>query len=202
MQGQLPVQRFGPGDLAAGQAAVVLHLAAGGRVTPTRFLAILSDEEARTAFRVGSTAKAVMDMEETGKPMLLWQAEVGGDDGHRMLGPLAALPDAPVFHAGFLRDARNGGLLLLAEPAGLLRVHFADRIRSGTAQLSRVDVDGRLRWQVDLGLARIDQILPDPQRPAFIGTRPAAPSTVPEPVLVVVDVRSGATLTRTLLVKE
>ena len=69
-----------------------------------------------------------------------------------------------------------------------------------TAIVARVGPDMRLAWKADTGIDRfkLRQILPDARTPAFIGTRPAVPDKVPEPILVVVDAHSGRAVTTTL----
>lgn len=200
VQALAPPLRADPSDLATGDDALLRHLAAGGVVAPTRFMALLSQAEATRSFKPGSTAKEVVPAERTSDPLFLWIAAVQNDGGRQRLDALQARPDAPIHHAMFLRASRNGPLLVLAAPVGLLRIHQTDRYRTGTVIVSRLDQDGGVLWEQDLGIARLEQALPDATRPAFIGTRPAAPSTVPEPILVVVDVGTGAVATQSLLV--
>jgi len=171
-------------------------------VSPTRFMAVMSQKEAEQSFRPGSTATAVVSAERTAEPALLWLAEITQEDQRQKLGPLLAQPEAACFHAGLLRASRDGPLLLLSGPPGVLRVHETERYRSGQVVLSRLDLEGRVLWQRDLGLSRLEQILPDAALPAFVGTRSAQPSKVPEPILVVVDAQTGAATTHSLLVKD
>lgn len=213
-------------DLATGDRALLLHLTAGGLVSPTRFMALLTHTEATRDFKPNSTAKAIVEMEQTSEPRLLWFGDVERDGTRQRLTtlvelagasagssvggssaipshsaashPVSASPVASLFHAGFLRASRNGALLQLSGPDSVLRIHHPDRYRTGTAVLARLDLNGAVLWELDLGIAALEQILPDPERPAFIGTKPATPGKVPEAILVIVDTATGAAITHAL----
>lgn len=194
-----PVRSGRLSDLAIGDRALLLHVAAGGMLSPGRFIALLTETEVSRSWKPGSTAKPIVPAERSSEPVLLWRSDVEEDGVRLRLKELVARPDAPLFHAGFLRASRDGPLLVLSEPTGVLRIHESDRYRSGTVLLSRLDDGGGELWRRDLGIARLEEILPDALRPAFIGTRPARQGEVPEPILVIVDVASGALSTHSLL---
>jgi hypothetical protein len=130
----------------------------------------------------------------------------GPDRASPPSGTVAAEPPTPIFHARYLRATRAGSLLVLpAQPtaapplaSGVLRIHWTSQYRSGTLRLCRLDPAGNAVWERDLGLARLEEVLPDPERPAFIGTLPAPSGTLPEPVLVIVDAATGTVTTHPL----
>jgi len=46
--------------------------------------------------------------------------------------------------------------------------------------------DGKASWTTDTGIGRLEQVLPDEGVIAFIGTHPAVPDKLPEPILVMI----------------
>jgi hypothetical protein len=132
--------------------------------------------------------------------------EDGPDRGSPPSGASAAEPTTPIFHARTLLASRAGSPLVLpAQPtaapplaSGVLRIHWTSPYRSGTLRLCRLDPAGNAVWERDLGLARLEEVLPDPEHPAFIGTLSAPSGTLPEPVLVIVDAATGTVTTHPL----
>ena len=200
-------------DLATGDRALELHLAAGGLLSPTQFLLAADATRAARDFKPGGSTRAVVDFEPSKEPILLFTGEVESaandapTNGRVRLGALVERPNPPVFHASFLRASRAGPLLVVpakSDPTpplatGLLRLHWTSQYRSGTVHLSRVDELGTVVWERDLGLSKLEEILPDPQFPAFIGTLPAPSGRLPEPALVIVDAATGAVTTHALV---
>ncbi|MBK9129886.1 MAG: hypothetical protein IPM13_19225 [Phycisphaerales bacterium] len=189
-------------DLAKGDDALLLSLAAAGSVSATRWLGVLSDAEAKRDHASGKVASPLVRLDRSNEARALYVADLTEGDARARVATLQARGGEPMFNGGFLRTARNGSLLRLAEPPGLLLVFETQRYREGTVSLARLDDDGRELWRVDLGLGELQQVLPDRDRPAFLGTRPRVPGKVPEPVLVVVDARTRATTTWSLLWKD
>jgi hypothetical protein len=60
---------------------------------------------------------------------------------------------------------------------------------------TRVDISGEIVWTVDTGIDMLQQILPDTRITTFIGTRPAVPDKVSEPIMVMINLEDG-TLTQ------
>ena len=57
-------------------------------------------------------------------------------------------------------------------------------------------------WQVETGIGELLDVLPDAEWPALVGQRPRVPDKVPEPILVVVDAKSGRVRTWSLWMTE
>jgi len=119
-----------------------------------------------------------------------------GEDG----APALAAGGEEKFNAAFLRAAPHGGALALPG-GGYLGLYWTQRYREGVIIAARVDAAGAVIWRTETELGRLDEVLPDAERPALIGTRPRAEGRVPEPLLVVIDVQTGRAATRSLLVE-
>ncbi len=185
-------------DLAKGDDALLLSLAAAGSVSATRWLGVLTAAEATREYTPGKSASPVVRLERSHDPRALYVADLTQDDARARVATLQARAGEPMFNGGFLRTAKGGPLLRLVDPSGLLLTFESQRYRTGTVSLARLDEDGNELWRCDLGIGELQQVLPDAARPAFLGTRPRVPGKVSEPILVIVDASSGATSTWSL----
>ncbi len=73
--------------------------------------------------------------------------------------------------------------------------------RAGAVAAARVTAAGAIVWRTETALGRVEEALPDPDHPAFIGARPRIKGKVPEPLLVVIDRKTGEAATHSLLVE-
>ena len=96
--------------------------------------------------------------------------------------------------------ADDSKALRRTDPESLLLVHTSAPGLNGTLRLARVETSGNVMWNVDTGIDRfhLTQILPGERSTAFIGTRPAIPGKVSEPLLVIVDHRQDTVTTHSL----
>jgi hypothetical protein len=80
----------------------------------------------------------------------------------------------------------------------MLMIHAS--AAGGTLVVSCIDDQGNLLWTNDTGLDRftLKQILPGEHVLAFIGTRPPVPNKLSEPLIVLVDSKSGKLTTQSL----
>lgn len=70
----------------------------------------------------------------------------------------------------------------------------------GALVVSRLDAQGKVQWSTNTNLNRftLKQILPGPQVIALIGERPPIPDKLSEPLLVLVDAKTGKLTTHSL----
>jgi hypothetical protein len=101
------------------------------------------------------------------------------------------------YRAAFIRGTRMGERLQLAGGGSVL-IWETKRYRSGTVMAARVDSPGVVAWEVDTGIGKLLQVLPDPATPAMIGERPMIPGKVSEPILVIIDGATGKLTTHSL----
>lgn len=100
--------------------------------------------------------------------------------------------------AAFLRASNSSAPIRLDDPPGALVLFTSMPGPQGTAVVARVDDTGQeVLWSVDTGISRfgLQQILPGEKTTAFVGTRPAVPDKVSEPLLVIVEHESGKQVT-------
>ncbi|MBL9149909.1 MAG: hypothetical protein JNM94_14560 [Phycisphaerae bacterium] len=185
-------------DLASGDRALEMLLSAGGLVTPTRFLAVMNDADATRDLGPRESVRPTLDDARSREPSSMWTSDVVTEDGRHLLVAPVRASAPPAYFSAFLRESRYGGLLRANGPSGVFRILEKVRYPRGTVFLARVDDDGTTRWETDLGIATLEEVLPDSQRPAFIGLRPTTPNVLAEPILVVVDAATGKATTYSL----
>jgi hypothetical protein len=118
----------------------------------------------------------------------------------RFLEPVAS-SESGYLDAALLRASDRSAPMRLEDPAGALMLYTSRPGPQGTAVVARVDDIGRQPlWSVDTGIGRfaLQQILPGETVTAFVGTRPAVPGKVSEPLLVIVENESGRQATYSL----
>ena len=205
VQGLEPTSRGSLAELATGEHALEWLLASGGAISSTRFILSMSREDAGKHVEVGDKARPAIDLVRTRESATLCLGEVVTEDGQGKITTLTEQPAPESYFTSFLRGSRGGPLLVVPATAGgsasVLRLYEKVRYPRGTVFLSRVDESGATIWETDLGIERLEESLPDPTRPAFIGKLPAPPNKPGEPVLVVVDAATGKVTRHSLLMK-
>lgn len=178
------------------------YLCAGVRPSPAEWLGLHSPEEADTEFRPKS--RLTRGNRQVSAKVLrhLYRGQLGPEleRGHREILSLVPISSETYLNAAFVRAGAGQEPLLLTEGAGHLMVFTSTPGLAGTLVVARVDPQGNVAWKTDTGIDRfkLAQILPDPRQVAFIGTRPPAAGKVPEPILVIIDTRTGEASTSTL----
>lgn len=177
-------------------------LSAGAHPSPGEWLGLHSASEAERDYRPRSRLAGSVHPADAKEPRRLYRGALGPelDRGYREILSMQALGGDEYLNAAFVRAGFRQQPLRLSSPDGYLMIYTSAPGLAGTLVVARTDMSGKLLWKADTGIDRfkLSQILPDERFPAFIGTRPAVPDKVPEPILVVVDTRSGASTTSTL----
>lgn len=188
-----------PMDLATGERALQLMLSAAGFLDASHFIAVLSPSEIASSWRVGLSVPRGFELERGREPRSLHLGEVERQGSRLPLLRLAPASDEALHDAAFVRTVRGGDALRLAD-GGLLLVHATKPRGQGVWMAAHVDAQGRIGWRADTGIGELQEVLPDPARPAFVGTRPNVPGRVPEPILVILDAASGSLVSHSLWV--
>jgi hypothetical protein len=188
-------------ELGGSERLALAHLAKGGIVAPGRWLGILEADDIPGAFREGFGANAAEHFERSQPPRRLHVATLRDGVRKPEFVTLQRTEVDSLYNGAFVRVAPDSGLLLLAG-GDVLMLHYARQYRAGTVLASRVAPDGHIVWQRDTGIHEITDILPDPDRPALIGTRDPVPGRLPETILVVFDAQGGEARTHSLWMKE
>ncbi|MBK9977144.1 MAG: hypothetical protein IPP20_04305 [Gemmatimonadetes bacterium] len=198
---QPPERRFSMADLATGERVMLQWLAAGGQVAGNRWLGVHSPRDRDANFKDGFRAPVAADFEPSNDPRGMYVGPLEQDGTTKRLGALAPVGGDEFYNGALVRTARDSALLELTGGGALLTYETKPR-RAGVVFAARVAADGSLTWRTDLGIGKLLDVLPDPESPAFVGERPRIPDKVPEPILVVIDARTGRATTYSLWMKD
>lgn len=101
--------------------------------------------------------------------------------------------ETELLEAAYLRGDSKSGPLRLSGPDSTLMIHTSAPGGAGTLVVSRRDDQGKLLWSTDTGLHRfsLKQILPGQDVLAFVGSRPPIPDKLSEPLIALVDAKTG-----------
>ena len=179
------------------------HLAAGFFTGPSEWLGLHSPTEAAREFKPKSRLKRVVRADDAKQARRFHRGVLDPDasDGRYTILSMTPLRDDEYLNAAFLRMEDTAEPIRLTDPAGALMIYTSlPAWPRGTLMVARVDAAGAILWTADTGIDRfrLAQILPDPDRVAFVGPRPAVPDKVSEPLLVMVDNRTGRVTTTSL----
>lgn len=178
------------------------YFTAGGLIAPGEWLGVQTAADVAGYYKVGSRLPAPKDNPVRGKRDVrqVYRGKVvETETGLRLASILPLLPDE-FFAGAWIRGEPGSGPLRLSEPDSFLLAYKRDRSLEAHLIAARMNREGRVLWTADTGIAGLQQILADTASVAFIGTKARIPGKVPEPVLVIVDNRTGAVSSRSLLV--
>jgi hypothetical protein len=177
-------------------------LSSGVRPSPTEWLGVLSPKEAALAHKPKTTLSRLNLADDAKELRSFFRFQLGPelDRGAREILSQERISTDEYLNAAFVRTNADADPLRLSDADSFLMVYTSQPGLYGTLMLARADGAGKILWQSDTGLDRftLSQILPDARFMAFRGTRPPVPDKVSEPVLVIVDNRSGASSTVSL----
>jgi hypothetical protein len=184
------------------EPTVADFLSTGVRPAPAQWLGLHTAQEAARDYRPGGWLTRNDQPAETKAARRFYRGALdpAGAAGRPTVLSMAPQEGEEYLNAAFVRSGMRTDPLRLEKPDGYLMIYTAGPGLGATTIVARVGPDMRLAWKTDTGIDRfkLRQILPDARTPAFIGTRPAVPDKVPEPILVVVDAHSGRAVTTTL----
>jgi hypothetical protein len=176
------------------------HLAAGALIAPNTWLGLHSEAERAGDFKPGKWIKPVESADTNREKRTLTKAtlEPSSDGTRYRIRAITPVADTEYLEAAFLRLNEKAEPLRLSEPNSMLMIHAS--AAGGTLVVSCIDDQGNLLWTNDTGLDRftLKQILPGEHVLAFIGTRPPVPNKLSEPLIVLVDSKSGKLTTQSL----
>ncbi len=167
------------------------------------WLGLASVQEAERSFRPGLWIRPIVPAESAKQMRKFHRGAIDSDvavTGSRKLVSMESLDGAEYLNAAFLRMDDKSEPIRLRDPDGALVIYTSAPGLKGTLMVARVDNGGRVLWSADTSIDRftLRQILPGEEMVAFVGTRLPAPDKVSEPLLVLVDNRTGALQTHSL----
>jgi hypothetical protein len=178
------------------------HLAAGVLIAPGAWLGLHSSAERAGAFKPGRWIRPVESADEKRVARRLAKAvlEPSSGDSRYRVRTITPFGDTEFLEAAFLRMNDKSEPLRLQNPDSALMIHTSAPGSAGTLVVSRVDYEGNLLWSTDTGLDRfsLKQILPGEDVLAFVGERPRIPDKLSEPLIVLVESKTGRVTSRSL----
>ncbi|MBK8227809.1 MAG: hypothetical protein IPK70_11625 [Flavobacteriales bacterium] len=178
------------------------YLSAGFIVAPGQWLGLHSEEELLGEFAPKKFVRRVVSQENRKQMRRFHRGELESpvEEKYHRIESMAPLGDDEYFNAAFLRMDDEAEPLRLTGPDGALMIHTSGPGLKGTAIISRVDLSGKVTWSVDTGIDRfkLAQILPGKDSFAFVGTRPAVPNKLSEPLVVIVENTTGKAIGHSL----
>ena len=173
-------------------------LCSGGLVSTSEWIAVATAADAKSDFKPGFSLPRDFTAGEKDHVRQLYCGKVDTGGARPRIETSERLSATEYRAAAFLR-AKPGGLILQAsDPASLFLLHRAGTELFAPFALTRIAPDGKPIWKTATGMGRLHQALPGADSIALIGERPSEPNKVPEPVLVLVNVATGATNTVSL----
>ncbi len=178
------------------------HFAAGFMNGANSWLGLHSPAEIEGEFAPKKFLRRVVRQEDAKQMRRFHRAELDApvDDKYHRILSMTPASDTEYLNAAFLRVEDTAEPLRLSDPDGALMVFTSEPGLQGKLMVARVDTAGNILWKVDTGVDRfkLSQILPGKDSFAFVGTRPPVPDKLSEPLLVIVENRTGAAVTHSL----
>ena len=181
---------------------VEVCLGAGYLTAPRSWLGLHSPAEAALDLKPGMWLRPVVHADSTKQVRSFYRGTLGEASGYgsRRIVAMEAIGGEGYANGAFLRLDDRSEPLRLADPDGALIAYASEPGLHGTLMVARATAAGALVWKTDTGIARLAlvQILPGEQAMVFVGTRPAVPNKVSEPLLVIVENATGKSATHSL----
>lgn len=177
------------------------YLTAGGLIAPDEWMGVHTASDVAGYYKVGSRLPAPKDNPVRGKRDVrqIYRGKVTETGTGSRLASISPLSPNEFFAGAWIRGEPGSGPLRLSNPDSFVLAYKKDHSLEAHLIAARVDREGRVLWTADTGIAGLQQILADTASVAFIGTKARIPGKVPEPVVVIVDNRTGAVSSRSLL---
>lgn len=177
-------------------------LSAGFFTAPNSWLGLCGPADLELEFKPGKWVRPIVSSTNAKVMRQFCRGALGdtASTGSRKIVGMEPVGQAAYLNASFLRTHDKAEPVRLDAPDGALMVYTSKPGLEGTLVVARVDTTGGVLWTVDTGLDRfkLRQILPGESSFAFVGTRIPVPDKVSEPLLVIVDNRTGKMSTHSL----
>lgn len=179
-------------------------LCRGARISTNEWLGASSDADLESDFKPRFRLPrndAIADV-TTRAQRKLHLSRLRQEEDRTVIESTSVIGTTEYLAAAFVRSAVNGPALRLAGPDGVLMAYRTSHGFEGIHRLMRIDSQGQAQWTIDTEISDLDEVLPHPETPAFIGRRPRIPNKLQDLILVIVDAQDGRTTTHFLPVSE
>ena len=173
-------------------------LCSGGLISANEWIAVATPDDAKSDFKPGFSLPRDFTAGEKDRPRQLYRGTADTSEARPPIQSVARISETEYRAANFLRSKYSGGLLRAPNPDSVFLIH-----RSGTElfapyTLTRLSPDGKVIWNAETGIGRLEQVLPGDKTIALKGERTPIPNKVPEPILVTIDAITGIANTASL----
>ena len=166
-------------------------LCAGGLLTPNEWLGVLTAKDLARDFKSGSSVPRDSPLNPNDELRRLYRGRLDSSATRPRIKSMESIGEVTYQNGALIRSAEGPSLLRLTAPDSVLLTHRSSIGSTGTLLVSRLEPNGKTSWTADTGIGILQQVLPGEKFTAFIGTRPAIPEKLPEPILVIVNTDAG-----------
>ncbi len=173
-------------------------LCSGGLVSTNEWIAVATAKDAANDFKAGFSLSRDFTAGEKDHVRQLYCGKVDTSAARLRIETSERLT-ATEYRAGTFLRAKPGGTILQSDnPDSLFLLHRVGTELFAPFTLTRLAPDGSPIWDSATGIGRLHQVLSGTDSIVLIGERPPIPNKVPEPVLVLINLATGATHTVSL----
>jgi len=173
-------------------------LCSGGLISATEWIAIATAEDAKSDFKPGFSLPRDFTAGEKDRNRQLYRGTADTSQTRPPIQSSQRISEMEYRAATFLRAKPGGTLLRATDPDSLFLLSRPGTELFAPLTLTRLAPDGTAIWKSATGIGRLAQVLPGADCITLIGERPPVPNKVSEPILVMINPKTGATNTISL----
>jgi hypothetical protein len=173
-------------------------LCSGGVIGTNDWIAVATPEDAKSDFKVGFSLSRDFTPGEKDRGRQLYRGTADYSEKRPPIQSFAKLSEKEYRAATFLRAQPGGPIFRATNPDSVFLIHRAGTELFAPYTLTRLAPDGKVIWNAETGLGRLEQVLPGTSTIVLKGERTPEPNKVPEPIVVMVDVGTGASTAASL----
>ena len=178
---------------ALAQDRIENSLCSGGLISPDEWIAVATANDAKSDFKPGFSLPRDFSAGEKDHVRQLYRGKVNTSETRPRIESSECFSATEYRAATFLRATPGGAILQAKNPGSLFLLHRTGKELFAPFTLTRMGADGKAIWDTATSLGRLQQVLPGMDNIALIGERPPMSNKVSEPVLVFVNIATGAT---------
>lgn len=173
-------------------------LCSGGLISTNEWIAVATPDDAKSDFKPGFSLPRDFTAGEKDRPRQLYRGTVDTSEARPPIQSVSRVSETEYRAANFLRAKYNGALLRATNPDSVFLIHRRGTELFAPYTLTRLAPDGKVRWNAETGIGRLEQVLPGEKTIMLKGELTPVPNKVPEPIMVLIDATTGVTNTISL----